>query len=161
MSCLPWCSAFRTSFAKTIPITSSRSSVNTGILENPCSSTRACTSRSVLSDSIATMSGLGTMTSRTIVSPNSKIEWISWVSSRSIEPSSWPIWAIDRRSASETNGPCLRPRPGSRTFARPISARVGSSSTRPRNHTSGATARAARSECSTPKVLLIASTITK
>ena len=45
------------------------------------------------------------MTSRTIVSPNSKIEWISSVSSRSMEPSSLPSSAIVRKSASDTNGP--------------------------------------------------------
>ena len=119
------------------------------------------TSRRVLSDSIAVTSGRGTMTSRTIVSPNSKIEWISSFSSRSIEPSSWPTSAIERRSASDTNGPCFRPRPGRSTFARPMSALVGVASRRPRPQTSGATASAARSEYSTPNVLLIASTSTK
>ena len=114
-----------------------------------------------MSDSIAVMSGRGTITSRTIVSPNSKIEWISSFSPSSIEPSSLPTSAIERRSASETNGPCFRPLPGSSQFAMTIRPRVGAASSRPRNHTSGATASAALSECRTPKVLLIASTRTK
>ena len=42
-----------------------------------------------------------------------------------------------------------------------MSARVGAASARPRNHTSGETASAARSLWSTPKVFAIASTTTK
>ena len=44
-----------------------------------------CASSIVSSASIATMSGRGSITSRTTVSPNSKIEWMSRRSSRSID----------------------------------------------------------------------------
>jgi hypothetical protein len=101
------------------------------------------------------------MTSRTIVSPNSKIEWMRSFSSSSIVPSSVPASAIALSSASETNGPCFRPLPGRITFATPIRSRVGPESSLPRPQTSGATASAAPSEWSTANVLDMASTIRK
>ena len=58
------------------------------------------------------MSGLGTITSRTIVSPNSMIWWMSWRSSRSITSSSTAASAMASSSCSDRNGPCLRPFPG-------------------------------------------------
>ena len=70
-----------------------------------------------MSASIAMMSGRGTITSRTIVSPNSKIEWISSFSPSSICSSSDATSAIARSSCSVTNGPCFRPLPGMITFA--------------------------------------------
>ena len=63
------------------------------------------------------------ITSRTTVSPNSKIEWMSRRSSRSIASSSAATSAIVRRSSSVTNGPSFRPLPGSITFARPMRPR--------------------------------------
>ena len=51
------------------------------------------------------------MTSRTSVSPNSKIEWISSFSSSSIADSSEATSAIARISSSVTNGPSGSPRP--------------------------------------------------
>ena len=50
--------------------------------------------------STATMSGRGTMTSRAIVSPNSKMEWISSFSSSSISPSEEATSALARSSCS-------------------------------------------------------------
>ena len=68
------------------------------------------------------MSGRGTMTSRTTVSPNSKMEWISSFSSSSIdESSSEATSAIARISCSVANGPSGSPRPGSTTLAMPTS----------------------------------------
>ena len=66
---------------------------------------------------IATMSGRGTITSRTIVSPNSKIEWISSFSSSSISPSSDATSADARSSCSVMYGPCFKPLPGMSTLA--------------------------------------------
>ena len=77
----------------------------------------------VSSASIATMSGRGRITSWVTVSPNSKIEWMSRRSSRSISCSSAATSAMVRRSSSVTNGPSFRPLPGSITFARPMRPR--------------------------------------
>ena len=97
-------------------------SSNAGMREKPPSIARSIASSTVASAAMATMSGRGSITSRTTVSPNSKIEWMSWRSSTSIDSSSAATSAIARRSSSVTNGPSLRPRPGSRTLPRPISA---------------------------------------
>ena len=67
------------------------------------------------------MSGRRTITSRATVSPNSMMDSISLRSSNSITSSSAAASTIPRSSCSETNGPCLRPRPGRITFVRPIS----------------------------------------
>ena len=107
------------------------------------------------------MSGRGTITSRATVSPNVKIEWISSRSCGSMLPSSCPTSAIVRMTPSETKGPSLRPLPGSRMLASPMSARVGTLSTRPMKKTSGASASATRSLCRMPKVFAIASTTRK
>ncbi len=68
------------------------------------------------------------MTSRTTVSPNSKIEWMSSRSSVSIESSSAATSAIVRMSASVVNGPERIPLPGSTTFAKPMKSRERSRS---------------------------------
>ena len=81
-------------------------------------------SSTVASASTAIMSGRGSITSRTTVSPNSKIEWISSRSSVSISASSAATSAIERISCSVTNGPSARPRPGSTMLARPMKPRV-------------------------------------
>src|ERR671935_145717 len=109
----------------------SSSSWKTGIREYPCRNTRACTSRSDRSLGIAVTSGRGTITSRTIVSPNSKIEWISSTSSSSICSSSEATSASWRSSRSVMNGPCGSPRPGITTSPRsrrPSSSRSSGSS---------------------------------
>ena len=69
-------------------------------------------SSTVASASTATMSGRGTITSRTTVSPNSKIEWMSSRSSVSIDASCAATSAIVRISSSVTNGPPRKPLPG-------------------------------------------------
>ena len=58
------------------------------------------------------MSGRGTITSRAMVSPNSKIEWMSSFSSSSISPSSEATSAEARSSCSVMNGPSRSPLPG-------------------------------------------------
>ena len=64
------------------------------------------------------------MTSRTTVSPNSKIEWMSSRSSVSIESSSAATSAMVRMSASVVKGPDRIPLPGNTTFAKPMNSRV-------------------------------------
>src|SRR5439155_1323025 len=59
-----------------MPMTSSLFSPTTGIREKPLRSASDSTCRTFLSRSAKTMSVRGTMTSRTIVSPNSNTEWI-------------------------------------------------------------------------------------
>ncbi len=85
-------------------------------------------SSTVASASIATMSGRGSMTSRTTVSPNSKIEWMSSRSSVSIDDSLAATSAIVRISSSVTNGPPRRPLPGITMLASPMNMRVSTRS---------------------------------
>ena len=68
--------------------------------------------RRVLFRSMKTTSVRGTITSRTIVSPSSKTEWII---ARSPDSMTWLASArstSSRSSASDENGPSLNPRPG-------------------------------------------------
>ena len=58
------------------------------------------------------MSGRGTMTSRRMVSPNSKIEWIISRSSSSMTSSRSASSTMALISSSDTNGPLFRPLPG-------------------------------------------------
>src|SRR6266567_4471965 len=117
----------------------------------------------VASAEIDTMSVRGVIASRTTMSPNSKIEWISWRSSRSMASSSAATSAIWRISSSLTNGPSLRPRPGSTTLARPIrpreSARNGGKFVK--NERTGDTRSTARSVCWIAKVFGTTSKNTK
>ena len=99
------------------------SSSQAGSREKPRSMARSIASSIVSSASTATMSGRGSITSRTTVSPNSKIEWMSRRSSRSMTSSSAATSAIVRISSSVTNGPSFRPLPGSTTLAMPMSSR--------------------------------------
>ena len=113
--------------------------------------------------STLTMSGRGTITSRTTVSPNSMIEWMRARSSFSITSSSTATSAMASSSSSERNGPCLRPLPGSSALASPmrpvVSIRTGG------KRTIAATGRAAnnaaRSECWSAHVFGAASAKTK
>src|SRR5574341_147820 len=91
-----------------------------------------------------TMSGRGTITSRTTVSPNSKMEWIISRSSSSMTSSRSASSTMARSSSSETNGPVLRPLPGVMTLPMPISRRVSGPSTGSRvsHQTTGATVSA-------------------
>ena len=94
-----------------------------GMREKPPSIAAAIALSIVSSASTVTMSGRGCITSRTTVSPNSKIEWMSARSSRSIASSSAATSAIVRISSSVTNGPSLRPLPGRITLAKPMRPR--------------------------------------
>src|SRR2546430_2206500 len=117
----------------------------------------------VASAEIDTMSVRGVIASRTTMSPNSKIEWISLRSSRSMASSSAATSASWRISSSLTNGPSVRPRPGSTTLARPIRPRE---STRNggkfvKNARIGDTRSTARSVCWIAKVFGTSSKNTK
>ena len=109
------------------------------------------------------MSGRGTITSRTTVSPNSMMLSISSRSSCSITSSAAAAPTMPSSSCSLTNGPCLSPLPGSSTFVSQISAREISRSGG--NDTSALTKRAvtsaARSVCRTAHVLGIDSATMK
>ena len=89
------------------------------------------------------MSGRGTMTSRTTVSPNSMIDSISSRSSCSITSSSAAASTIPSSSCSLTNGPFSSPLPRTMTLVsriRPLEIiRSG------KNVTSASTGRAANS----------------
>ena len=80
----------------------------TGMRLKPAAMTTSMASATVARASMATMSGRGTITSRTTVSPNSMIEWMSWRSSRSITSSSTATSARASSSSSDTNGPVLQ-----------------------------------------------------
>jgi len=103
------------------------------------------------------------MTSRTTVSPNSKIEWMRRRSSPSIDASLAATSAMVRISSSVTKGPVFRPFPGRTTLATPMSRfdsqRSGAKWVR--NQSMGVSASAARSVCCTAKVLGATSPITK
>ena len=109
------------------------------------------------------MSGRGTITSRTTVSPKSMIEWMSARSCDSITSSSSAWSAMARSSCSDTNGPRFRPLPGRMTLVTPmrprVITRIGSRPTTAA--TSGAERSAERSGCSIAHVLGAASANTK
>ena len=93
------------------------------------------------------MSGRGTITSRTIVSPNSKIEWISSFSPSSIAPPPRRRRRSARSSCSVTNGPCGRPLPGHDHVRQLHRGRASGPTSRPSPTMSGASASATRSVC--------------
>ena len=95
-----------------MPMTSSLFSPTTGIREKPLRSASDSTCRTFLSRSAKTMSVRGTMTSRTIVSPNSNTEWIISRSPGSMTRRSPSRSTSPRRSSSDSAGPSLAPRPG-------------------------------------------------
>ena len=109
------------------------------------------------------MSGRGTMTSRTTVSPNSMIEWMRVRSSVSITSSSSATSAMASSSDSDTSDPRYWPLCPMSRLARPIRApdtmRTGENRTRA--DTRGALNSAARSGCCTAQVLGTASARTK
>src|SRR5712692_7604742 len=101
-----------TSRACATPTVSSMVSRYTGTRVKPCSSMRSSTVFRSASASTQIMSGRGTMTSRTTVSPNSKIELIIWRSCVSMTSSDSATSSIDMISSSEATGPRGRPWPG-------------------------------------------------
>ena len=102
----------------------------TGIRLKPLRRASDMAWRSVLWRSMKTTSVRGTITSRTIVSPSSKTEWII---ARSPDSMTWLASArstSSRSSASEENGPSLKPRPGVMMLPRTISSCGSGPSTR-------------------------------
>ena len=94
----------------------------TGMREKPERSASDRPWRSVLSCSIHTISVRGTITSLTMVSPSSKTEWIMRRSPASIRSDSSHRSTCSRSSASEVNGPSVKPRPG--VMALPMMMRI-------------------------------------
>ena len=124
-----------------MPITSSWFSPTTGIREKPLRRASESAWRRVLSRSTKTMSVRGTITSRTIVSPSSKTEWImarapgsiTWrCSSRSTRP----------RSSSSVPNASRDPRPGVSTLPRASSSRGRGPRIRVTGYSTSAAARA-------------------
>ena len=108
--------------------------------------------RRVLSGSMVTMSVRGTMTSRTTVSPSSKTEWIISRSPASISAVSPARSTRSRSSASDSNGPSRKPRPGVTALPSATSSRASGPSTRRSQTSTGAATSATRSACWRPRV---------
>ena len=85
-----------------MPTTSSTPSPSTGRRERPDCTARSNASRTVAESAMSTMSVRGTITSRTMVSPNSMTEWMKLRSSDSIASSSCATSAMARTSDSVT-----------------------------------------------------------
>ena len=96
---------FSMSLVNSTPMMLSMLSSYTGIREKPPWRARSTASSTVASLSSVTISMRGIITSRTVVSANSKILWIMSVSSSSSTPSSSPTFTSKRSSSSVTNGP--------------------------------------------------------
>ena len=75
----------------------------------------------VLSDSIHTISVRGVMTSRAVVSPSSKTDWIMRDSPSATTPRSRAMSTISSSSISEAKGPLRKPPPGVTALPRPTS----------------------------------------
>ena len=87
-------------------------------------SRRSIASSTVASASTATMSGRGSITSRTTVSPNSKIEWMSSRSSVSIDVLlGGDVGHREDVGLGDERAVRAAPCPGSTTFARPMKPR--------------------------------------
>ena len=108
---------------------SSRFSPITGIREKPLRRASDIAWRSVLVRSMKTTSVRGTITSRTMVSPSSKTEWIICRSPDSMTLLASARSTSSRSSASEANGPSLKPRPGVSALPIRISSRGSGPST--------------------------------
>ena len=108
--------------------------------------------RSVFVRSMKTTSVRGTITSRTRVSPSSKTEWIIWRSPDSMTLLASARSTSSRSSASDANGPSLKPRPGVIALPTRMST-LGSGPSTLVNAISGPAASSAmRSECCRPTV---------
>ena len=99
-----------------------------------------------------TMSVRGTMTSRTRVSPSSKTEWIISRSSGSMTLRSSARSTRSRSSASEVNGPSLKPLPGVTALPSSMRSLGRGPKIRVRPYTTGALASAIGSACWRPSV---------
>jgi hypothetical protein len=99
-----------------------------------------------------TTSVRGTITSRTIVSPSSKTEWIISRSPDSMTLLASARSTISRSSASEANGPSLNPRPGVIALPKTMSTCATGPKTLVSSMTGAAENSATRSACCRPTV---------
>ena len=99
-----------------------------------------------------TMSVRGTITSRTMVSPRSKTEWIICRSPDSITSLASARSTSSRSSASVANGPSVKPLPGVSALPIRISSRGNGPSTVVTATSGPASAQATRSACCRPRV---------
>src|SRR5256886_6935618 len=144
-----------------MPSTSSTFSPITGILEKPERMKRASACRTVLSASIHTVSVRGTMTSRTIVSPSEKTEWIISRSPCSTTPRCSARSTSSRSSTVVENGPSRNPLPGVTALPTRISRLASGPRTRPSQSTNGAAYRPTVYACCRPIVRGATPTATK
>ena len=146
-----------------MPTTSSTCCSTAGIRLNPTSSARSRAASTVSSAPMVTMSGRGTITSRTTVSPNSMMEWIRARSSVSITSPSRATSAMASSSDSVTSDPRYRPFSPMSRLAKPIRApeTIRTGQNRTMAETRGALNRAARSGWWTAQFLGTASPRTK
>ena len=105
-----------------MPTTSSTCCSTAGIRLNPTSRARSRAASTVSSAPMVTMSGRGTITSRTTVSPNSMMEWMRARSSVSITSPSRATSAMASSSDSVTLDPRYWPFSPMSRLARPIRA---------------------------------------
>ena len=94
----------------------------------------------------------GTITSRAMVSPNSKTEWIIFRSPDSITAEASAKSTSSRSSVSVANGPSRNPRPGVMALPIRISSFGSGPSTRVTTVSGGADTSATRSGCWRPRV---------
>ena len=99
-----------------------------------------------------TMSVRGTITSRTMVSPRSKTEWIIRRSPDSITSVATARSTSSRSSASVANGPSLKPLPGVSALPIRISSRGNGPSTVVTATSGPAKAQATTWACCRPRV---------
>jgi hypothetical protein len=131
---------------------SSTFSAITGMREKPLRSARASAWGTDLLLSIHTISVRGTMTSRAMVSPSWKTDWIISRSPCSTTPRCSAMSTSSRSSTSDENGPSRKPRPGVRALPSQISRLGSGPSTRPSACTTPAPARASLYGCWRPSV---------
>ncbi len=131
---------------------SSRFSPITGIREKPERRKSESVWRRFLKCSMKTTSLRGTITSRTVVSPSSKTEWIILRSPDSISADASAMSTISRSSVSVENGPSRKPRPGVIALPTRISSRGNGPSTEVNTARGPAESVATVSACWRPRV---------
>ena len=108
--------------------------------------------RRFLCRSTKTTSLRGTITSRTVVSPSSKTEWIIFRSPASISADASAMSTSSRSSVSVENGPSRKPLPGVSALPSRISSRGSGPSTEVTQVSGAADQSATRSLCCRPSV---------
>ena len=135
-----------------MPSTSSTDSPTTGSREKPERRARVSAWLADLDSSIQTISVRGTMTSRAMVSPSAKTEWIMSRSSCSTTPRCSARSTSSRSSTWVAKGPSRKPMPGVNALPMRISRVASGPSARPNHSTVGAASRPTEYACWRPIV---------